>query len=368
MEFYHQSQWILLFFLYSAAGWLWECFYVFVRTHRMVNRGFLHGPWLPIYGAGALTVLFVTLPVRTNPALVFFIGMTGATLLEYGTGLVMERLFQMRYWDYSKELLNVNGYICLPASLAWGIFSTALIYVFHPPLERFVLLLPLPASDGISLGLSVLFTVDVTRSVQTALDLRAVMENLTSSNQRIAGIQEHLKLLTEQLGERQELLRQRLAQLEHSALLSRELHPEALELLHNKKSQLLSSLSEKTSTVLEFVHQELSQVSVASDRSRLEHVKDHLLSIQKTIHFLEIGNGNVFSGFWIEIPPRPLSDTGKPLRNCFLFEEAKKLIRRNRSLHCSGLFVHFLFTKPLQTFHSFAKLLSYFFTILYIIR
>ena len=205
-----------------------------------------------------------------------------------GTGLVMERLFQMRYWDYSKEFLNVNGYICLPASLAWGIFSTALIYVFHPPLERFVLLLPLPASDGISLGLSVLFTVDVTRSVQTALDLRAVMENLTSSNQRIAGIQEHLKLLTEQLGERQELLRQRLAQLEHSALLSRELHPEALELLHNKKSQLLSSLSEKTSTVLEFVHQELSQVSVASDRSRLEHVKDHLLSIQKTIHFLEI--------------------------------------------------------------------------------
>lgn len=288
MEFYHQSQWTLLFFLYSAAGWLWECFYVFVRTHRMVNRGFLHGPWLPIYGAGALTVLFVTLPVRTNPTLVFFIGMTGATLLEYGTGLVMERLFQMRYWDYSKEFLNVNGYICLPASLAWGIFSTALIYVFHPPLERFVLLLPLPASDGISLGLSVLFTVDVTRSVQTALDLRAVMENLTSSNQRIAGIQEHLKLLTEQLGERQELLRQRLAQLEHSALLSRELHPEALELLHNKKSQLLSSLSEKTSTVLEFVHQELSQVSVASDRSRLEHVKDHLLSIQKTIHFLEI--------------------------------------------------------------------------------
>ena len=89
---------------------------------------------------------------------------------------------------YSKEFLNVNGYICLPASLAWGIFSTALIYVFHPPLERFVLLLPLPASDGISLGLSVLFTVDVTRSVQTALDLRAVMENLTSSNQRIAGI------------------------------------------------------------------------------------------------------------------------------------------------------------------------------------
>ena len=137
----------------------------FRQTHRMVNRGFLHGPWLPIYGAGALTVLFVTLPVRTNPALVFFIGMTGATLLEYGTGLVMERLFQMRYWDYSKELLNVNGYICLPASLAWGIFSTALIYVFHPPLERFVLLLPLPASDGIDPGLSVLFTVDATRSV-----------------------------------------------------------------------------------------------------------------------------------------------------------------------------------------------------------
>ena len=288
MEFYHQSQWILLFFLYSTAGWLWECFYVSVRTRRLVNRGFLHGPWLPIYGSGALLVLFLTLPVRENPALVFFLGMSGATLLEYGTGAFMEHLFQVRYWDYSREPLNINGYICLPVSLAWGSFSLGLIYVLHPPAERFVLQIPLLVSDGISLCLSVLFTVDVTRSVQTALDLRAVMENLTSSNQRIAGIQEHLKLLTEQLGERQELLRQRLAQLEHSALLSRELHPEALELLHNKKSQLLSSLSEKTSTVLEFVHQELSQVSVASDRSRLEHVKDHLLSIQKTIHFLEI--------------------------------------------------------------------------------
>lgn len=280
MEFYHQSQWILLFFLYSAAGWLWECFYVFIRTHRIVNRGFLHGPWLPIYGAGAITVLFITLPVRTNPALVFFLGMTGATLLEYGTGLVMEHLFQMRYWDYSKEFLNINGYICFPASLAWGIFSTALIYVFHPPLERFVLHLPLPASDGLSLGLSVLFTVDVTRSVQTALDLRTMMERLTSSNQKIAGIEEHLKLLSTQFGDHSEILRRNLSQFEHLAALNRE-H------LRNKKTQLLSSLTEKNTAILEFVHQELEHVSTLSERNRLEHVKSHLISIQKTIHSLE---------------------------------------------------------------------------------
>mgnify|MGYP000429384232 CR=1 FL=1 len=141
-----------------------------------------------------------------------------------------------------------------------------------------------------------------------------------------------MKLLTEQLGERQELLRQRLAQLEHSALLSRELHPEALELLHNKKSQLLSSLSEKTSTVLEFVHQELSQVSVASDRSRLEHVKDHLLSIQKTIHFLEIdlasrrksGMGTYFPAFGSKSLRGLYQTPGMPLRKLLSVRRSKK--------------------------------------------
>ena len=86
---YSQSQWILTYFIYCVCGWIWECLYVSVKEHRWVNRGFLHGPWLPIYGSGAILVLFLTLPLRECPVLVFAVGMVGATLLEYLTGAVM---------------------------------------------------------------------------------------------------------------------------------------------------------------------------------------------------------------------------------------------------------------------------------------
>lgn len=302
MEIYHQSQWLLLFFLYSVAGWIWECFYVSMRKRKWVNRGFLHGPWLPIYGTGAIMVLFLTLPVREYPALVFLLGMIGATALEYVTGAVMERLFQVRYWDYSNDPLNVNGYICLPVSLAWGVFSIALIYILHPPVERLLLKIPLLAADVLSLGLAVAFTVDVTRTVQTALDLRALMESLTASSQRVAGIEERLKTLVEQLNEGSEILRQKLQQLEDAAVLDLEQRLDArekkretrrellfyrLEERWDKKSLALNGLSEKTAAALSFVSQQLAQALPESERQRMENARESLLNIQKLIRNAE---------------------------------------------------------------------------------
>ena len=152
---YAQDQWVLLFFLYSVLGWVWESCYVSLKSRQWVNRGFLHGPWLPIYGSGAIVILLLTLPARGRPALIFLLGMVGATVLEYVTGAVMERLFHMRYWDYSDKPLNVNGHICLPVSIAWGGFSLLLIYLLHPPVEDLVFWLPgavtekgMPVSGG----------------------------------------------------------------------------------------------------------------------------------------------------------------------------------------------------------------------------
>lgn len=86
---YVPARWALFYYLYSFLGWVWESFYVSARKHRWVNRGFLNGSLLPIYGFGALSVLVFTLPVAQNPALVFFSGMAVATLLEYTTGTVL---------------------------------------------------------------------------------------------------------------------------------------------------------------------------------------------------------------------------------------------------------------------------------------
>lgn len=247
-------------------------------------------------------VLFLTLPVRESPALVFLLGMIGATALEYVTGAVMERLFQVRYWDYSNNPLNVNGYICLPVSLAWGGFSIALIYILHPPVERLLLKIPLLAADVLSLVLAVIFTVDVTRTVQTALDLRALMESLTSSSQRVAGIEERLRVLVEQLNEGSEIFRQKLQQLEDAAVLDLEQRLEAreqeretrrellfyrLEERWDKKSLVLNRLSEKNRAALDYVRQQLQQAMPDTERIRLENARESLMNLQKMIRNAE---------------------------------------------------------------------------------
>ena len=133
MHVYTTGQWVLLFFFYCFCGWVWESCYVSICQRRWVNRGFLNGPLLPIYGCGAILILFVTLPVEDNLYLVWLLGMLAATALEYVTGAAMEALFKVRYWDYSQHRFQLNGYICLSSSLAWGfspcswcVFSTRL--------------------------------------------------------------------------------------------------------------------------------------------------------------------------------------------------------------------------------------------------
>ena len=90
---YSPGQWALLFFFYCLCGWVWESCYVSAKQHHWVNRGFLHGPLLPIYGSGAIIILFVTLPVADNLWLVYILGLLAATALEYVVGARMERLF-----------------------------------------------------------------------------------------------------------------------------------------------------------------------------------------------------------------------------------------------------------------------------------
>lgn len=183
MHVYSTGQWVLLFFFYCFCGWVWESCYVSVCQRRWVNRGFLQGPVLPIYGSGAIIILFVTLPVENDLRLVWLLGMLAATALEYVVGAAMEKIFKVRYWDYSKHKFNLNGHICLSSSIAWGFFSILLVRFLHPPIGRLITWLPAWAVDPLALVLTVAFTVDVVRSVQAALDLREILTKLTEENE-----------------------------------------------------------------------------------------------------------------------------------------------------------------------------------------
>lgn len=196
MHVYSSTQWVLLFFFYSFCGWIWESCYVSLRQHRWVNRGFLHGPMLPIYGSGAVIILLATIPVERSLVLIYLCGMVAATALEYVTGAVMERLFHVRYWDYSTQKCNLNGYICLTSSLAWGFFSILLVRFLHPPVGRLLLRLPDWLTDPLALVLVACTAADAVQSFNAAMDLRNVLTRLTEENEDLRRLARRAEVIT----------------------------------------------------------------------------------------------------------------------------------------------------------------------------
>ena len=175
MTEYTLSQWLLFFYIYCFFGWVWESTYVSVCQRKLVNRGFLKGPWLPIYGSGAICILVVTIPVRGNIPAMCIVGMVSAAVLEYVTGYVMERLFRARYWDYTGKFLNINGYICLASVLCWGVMTILVVDVIHVRIEQMVMMLSTQMTDLIVLIATPLFTIDFVTSFIAAMRLRDIL-------------------------------------------------------------------------------------------------------------------------------------------------------------------------------------------------
>lgn len=169
---YDIYQWFAFFYIYCFLGWCFESTYVSIRNKRLVNRGFMQGPLLPLYGSGAIVVLFAALPFQDVPVLVYIVGMLAATLLEYVVGVSMEALFKVRYWDYSNQRFNIQGHICLSSSIAWGFLSLAMVYGMHKPIERFVFSLPVVVVHMGTLLVSMAAAADFMIALKTALDIR----------------------------------------------------------------------------------------------------------------------------------------------------------------------------------------------------
>ena len=172
---YSLDQWLIFFYIYCFIGWIWECSYVSIRTKKLTNRGFMRGPVLPIYGSGAILMVLVGMPLIDHPVAMFFTGLVCASTLEYFTGDIMQRLFKVRYWDYSKCFLNLKGHICLKASLAWGVFTILMNYFAHKPIERMVLSVSENILHVVVLVFTIAFVADYSLAFKTAMDLRDVI-------------------------------------------------------------------------------------------------------------------------------------------------------------------------------------------------
>lgn len=172
---YHFREWLSFFYFYCIFGWCFESVYVSLKNRHLVNRGFLKGPWLPLYGSGAILVLWLTLPFQETPALVYLVGAVGATVLEFFTGEAMVRLFKVRYWDYSNQKLQYKGHICLSSSIAWGFLSLLMVYVVHKPVESIIFWMHEEVVSVVTFGITVLVVYDFSNAFRNAMDLRELL-------------------------------------------------------------------------------------------------------------------------------------------------------------------------------------------------
>ena len=246
MYTYTWYQWLTFFYLYCFFGWIFESTYVSLKQRRFVNRGFLRIPMLPLYGSGAVMMLWVSLPFQDNLILTYISGVIGATALEYVTGYVMERLFKVRYWDYSNQPFNVHGYICLTSSIAWGFLTIFMTHVIHKPIERAVLSMPIAWNIFFVFFVTVIFVYDSIVCTKEALAFGKSLEAMQKVRAELDNLQVQRALLKMNAEDRiHEAKEELLDQLEAKRVQAAALTGMNLEELREKAETKLESIKEK---------------------------------------------------------------------------------------------------------------------------
>ncbi len=162
----------LIFMFYSFLGYLCEIVCSSIKQKKLVNRGFLCGPYCPIYGVGALFILFFLLRFKKDPILVYVLGAILTSALEYITSFLLEKIFHNKWWDYSNEKFNLNGRVYLFNSLLFGFGSLVIIYAGNDFINTLLNMLSFTTMNILAYGLLVLFSIDVIYSCIVAYNLR----------------------------------------------------------------------------------------------------------------------------------------------------------------------------------------------------
>jgi len=182
------------FMIYAFLGWCTEVAFAVMKSGKFVNRGFLNGPYCPIYGFGVLLIILCLTPLQHNLPALFLGSCTITTLLEYLTGAALEKLFHTRWWDYSQMPFNIHGHVCLLFSVIWGLACTFIMRIIHPLIAAMYASLPPPAVIAI---ISVLGTVMLLDAVATIIAVRSMTRQL----QHISDLAAELRQLSDELGE-----------------------------------------------------------------------------------------------------------------------------------------------------------------------
>lgn len=176
------QQYILFFFLCSFLGWVMEVCTMLVRHRRFINRGFLIGPYCPIYGVGSVLMAWLLPRYAESIPSTFALAVLMCGTVEYLTGWAMEKLFHARWWDYSDRRFHLNGRVCLDNLLAFGILGVLVVKVLAPFVFGLLARIPAGVVNGLCIGLTALLLTDAAISVGVLSRIRSTAARLTGDS------------------------------------------------------------------------------------------------------------------------------------------------------------------------------------------
>ena len=203
---------VWIFIIYAFIGWCTEVSYAALDRGIFVNRGFLNGPYCPIYGCGVVIVVAVLTPLKDNLLILFIGSFLLTSILEYITGYLLEKVFHNQWWDYSDKPFNIHGYVCLKFSIYWGLACTFIMDVLHPIIYKGITLMPHIVGMILICIIMTVFFVDCGITVATILKFNKRLKVIDEMAERIhklsdeigENIYENVTDIVEKSGEFQE--------------------------------------------------------------------------------------------------------------------------------------------------------------------
>ena len=187
---------IIYFFIYAIVGWILEVSYNGIRQGKYINCGVLNGPWCPIYGFAAVSIL-LSLNALNNDSKIFmfFASMAIASILELITGFILEKVFHKKWWDYTDKNFNIGGYICAEYSLIWGALCFILYEAIHPMIQNFIKAMPLKVVVFVNVFVAILFVIDAIATFNTIVGINRKFKQIEKSSEKLGEV-------TDEIGEK----------------------------------------------------------------------------------------------------------------------------------------------------------------------
>lgn len=186
---------ILMYFaIYSFLGWIMESIFRSIIEKKIINTGFLKGPFCPIYGIGACIMILFLSKLKGNVILLFIVSLITMTIWEYLVGLLLEKMFKTKYWDYSDHKFNIQGRVCLTNSIFWGVLGVGFVYYIHPFIVEITGKVDINLLYYIISIVTVVFLVDFITSIIKVKNINGTLEHIEQLSKEI---KEKLKELKE---------------------------------------------------------------------------------------------------------------------------------------------------------------------------